>query len=188
MTKQNQNANVNLAQPTESESNVTKIVAKVINVVLAEGLNRITFVTDKTFKQYNAKGVLEDTDRFRLNPYTAAAQLASFAKPIRKAMAYTMGKPIPAPLFNFVCVNGEIEIERTYHDANELREELDENGNQKTYGKPTYTTEIIKFTPNVDPEDYQDIKELLDDAKEIGKGTQKPKQTATQIVNVNPFI
>lgn len=182
MTRTRQNAQVEqVAENENTENTVINVVAVVDKVIKSDALKRIGIVTDKEFKGYNQKGEEVTTNVFRLNSYTLAEQVKAFAKPIKKAVAYSMGKPIQDELFSLVLQDAEIEFTRTWHDANELREELDENGNQMTYGKPTWTTEITKVTLHIDPDYYEDIKELVKPKKE-------PQMQPQQVVNINPFI
>lgn len=173
--------NNNTENTENNENNVVapiKVVAKVVNVVYSDTLKRVGIVLDKTFKGFNQDNKEIETDTFRLNAYTLAKQTSAFVPHIKMAQALALGKSVRPELFSLSLIGADIEIVRTYHEEGEERETLKEDGTPEVYEKDTWTTEISKVVPHIDPTFAPMLMEYVKPA---------PKAEVSANITIDPF-
>lgn len=175
--KNNNNGNT---ENTENKVMVEpiKVIAKVVNVVYSDTLKRVGIVLDKTFKGFNQDNKEIETDTFRLNAYTLAKQTSAFVPHIKMAQALALGKSVRPELFSLSLIGADIEMVRTFHEEGEERETLKEDGTPEVYEKDTWTTEITKVTPHIDPTFAPMLMEYVKPA---------PKTEVSANITIDPF-
>ena len=94
------------------------------------------------------------------------------------AQALSLGKGVQPELFSLALIGAEIEFTRTFHEENEERETLKADGTPETFDKDTWTTEITKVVPHIDPLFQPMLMEYVKPAKKVVTTTE---------VTANPF-
>lgn len=158
---------------------------KVTKVVETETFGKISLVLEGVnFPSYKGDTRINETNVIRLNPFTLLEQTRDFVRYLRRAGKYAGEKAnkIDIWLWSGSLTGAEISFTRTFHEADEEREEVvDENGNAVTYGSPTWTTQITKVIPHY--EDEEDLKADLAEFKEDCKAMKKATNKQTIIIN-----
>lgn len=175
-----------MAKPTQAQAQAqapqepkeVKLVGKIVNVVYSESLKRVGIVTDQSFKAFDQEHKEVKSDTFRLNVYTLASQTAAFVPHIKMAQALSLGKGVQPELFSLALIGADVEFTRTLHEQNEERETLKADGTPEIFEKDTWTTEITKVVPHIDPLFQPMLMEYVKPAKKVVTTTE---------VTANPF-
>ena len=146
----------NAAEATKKA--VEKLTVKILRVSQPEGNEqRISFWTNQKFKtiDYNSQEEIE-SDKFGINAYNLINQVRAFVPEIQLAETMAMGQQVNPQIIALALINSEMNIEREFKSADELRY----NG-EETYGRDLYMTKILSVRTNILPQFQLMINKLI---------------------------